>query len=494
MQNVGLDGFFLNAVSAVTSRFSRSGGRGDPNSAVSLPDTVERLDSRTCFQLYQQSKFIQKIVDTYPEESAMMEPEWDVTDDDVLDVDALQQALRDLKVYNTGESYTGTMNGFVEASVLSRLDGDGFLIMGINDGQDFDQPVNDLAIRSVDWLYCCSGNYLTRDATRRDFYQFSTDIRSGVESLRGVRYIHESRVLSFAGKKLPGELFKDNGYRNDSIVQAIFSEFCRFINSVNAGAGMLSSHSIFKYKLAGLSSLKGTQGQETLVNRFTSIMLGLNSIGGLFFDANMEDADFIQRQYSGVDTLTSLILDIFVAVSDMPRSKLLGSSNSSAFSEGGQSDRYEWSQKVHAWQVKNWKSNLELLAWYLLPNRQNTIKYQVRFPSILQLTDKEQAELRNLYADADTKYITAGVLMTEEVRESRFGGTDFNTEITLQNEEPEDVEEEEAPESEDVETAEDSIKIDPVTGKIVLPDNSLIPLSDYDRILEDLETEDFNND
>jgi hypothetical protein len=84
--------------------------------------------------------------------------------------------------------------------------------------------------------------------------------------------------------------------------------------------------------------------------------------------------------------------------------------------------------------------------------------------------------------------------MTEEVRESRFGGTDFNTEITLQNEAPEDVEEEEAAESEDVETAEDSIKIDPVTGKIILPDNSLIPVSDYDRILEDLETEDFNND
>ena len=420
----------------------------------------------------------------------MMEPEWDVTNDGV-DVDSLQQLLRDIRVYNVGESYSGAMNGFVEASVLSRLDGDAFLIVGVSDGQAFDQPVNLPGIHSVDWLYCCSGNYLVRDATRRDYYQFSTDIRSEVEGLRGVRYIHESRVLPFAGKKLPGELFRDNGYRNDSIIQAIFSEFCRFVNSVNAGAGMLSSHSIFKYKLAGLSSLKGVQGQEALVNRFTSIMLGLNSVGGLFFDANMEDADFIQRQYSGVDTLTGLILDIFLAVSDMPRSKFLGSSNSSAFSEGGQSDRYEWAQKVHAWQVKNWKPNLELLAWYLLPNRQNSIKYQVRFPSILQLTDKEQAELRNLYADADTKYITAGVLMTKEVRESRFGGTDFNTEITLNDEaETEDIEEQEI----ELETAEDAIKIDPATGKIVLPDNSLIPLSDYDRILEDLETEDFNND
>ena len=490
-----LDGFFLNAVSAVTSRFSRAGGRADPNSAVQLPDEVERLDYLVCSQLYQQSKFIQRIVDTYPYESAQKEPEFDF--DEEVDTEDLKQSLRDVQVFNIAQGYTGAMDGFIEASVLSRIHGDAYLIIGVDDGQAFDQPVNEAAIRSIDWLYCCSGQYLTFDTTRRGFYQFSVDARSEVEELRGTRYIHRSRVLPFAGKKLPGELYRDNGHRNDSVIQAIFSEFCRFVNAVNAGAGMLSSHSIFKYKLAGLASLKGVQGQEALVNRFTSIKLGLNSIGGLFFDAEREDADFIQRQYSGVDTLTSLILDIFVAVSDMPRSKLLGSSNTGAFSEGGESDRYEWAQRVASWQQFNWKANLEQLAWYLMLSqgmRAERRNYCVRFPSILQLTDKETAELRKLYSESDVNYLNAGVLMAEEVRESRFGGTQFNEEITLDDdfeESPELEEPEEQPP--EAEEAMDAIKVDPQSNKIILSEGQLIPLSDYDRILEELELEGFED-
>lgn len=497
---VALDGFFLNAVSAVTSRFSRAGGRADPNSAVQLPNEVERLDWGVCSKLYQQSKFIQRIVDTYPYESAIEEPEFDF--DEEIDSEDIKQALRDLQVYNIAEAYNGAMQGFIEASVLSRIHGDAYLILGINDGQEFDQPVNEEGIRSIDWLYCCSGQFLTPDTTRRGFYQFSVDVRSEVEALQKTRFLHRSRVLPFAGKKLPGELYRDNGHRNDSVIQAIFAEFCRFVNAVNAGAGMLSSHSIFKYKLAGLASLKGVQGTEALTNRFTSIMLGLNSIGGLFFDSEREDADFIQRQYSGVDTLTSLILDIFVAVSDMPRSKLLGSSNTGAFSEGGESDRYEWAQRIISWQQFNWKANLEQLAWYLMlaqGMRTTRRNYCVRFPSILQLTNKEKAELKKLYSESDVNYLNAGVLMAEEIRESRFGGTQFNEEITLDDdnysEEPEGEIEEPDTEIEepDTEEAMDAIKVDPKSNKIILSEGQLIPLSDYDRILEELELEGFED-
>lgn len=480
--NFALDGFFLNAVSAVTSRFSRSGGAGDPSSAVMLPDSVQRLDYLICSQLYQQSKFVQRIIDVYPTESGMVDPEFN-SESNTIDTVALSRALRQLTVYNISESYRGTIPALKEASILSRLDGDGYLIIGVNDGQEFDQPVNESSIQSVDWLYCVSGNYLKRDATRRDYYQFSVDISSQIDDLKTTRYIHESRIIHLAGKKLPGELFRDNGHQNDSIMQAIFAEFVRFINSVNAGSSMLSSHSIFKYKLNGLKDLKGVQGQEALTNRFMNIMLGLNSIGGLFFDAQMEDAEFIQRQYNGVDTLTGLILDIFVAASDMPRSKLLGSSNSTSFSEGGESDRYEWAQRVKSWQVENWKAPLELLSKYVLLAQGQSVDddFSVDFPSILQLTDKEVAELKKLYSESDTAYLNAGVLTALEVRESRFGGTDFNCEITL-GELP--VEPVEKP------VAEDAVYlVNPTTNKIILPNNQVLPLSDYDRILESLEDE-----
>jgi hypothetical protein len=57
--------------------------------------------------------------------------------------------------------------------------------------------------------------------------------------------------------------------------------------------------------------------------------------------------------------------------------------------------------------------------------------YHWNWENPLQLTLKEQAELRNLLADADSKNVAMGVLHPMEIRHSRFGDAEFNTNITL---------------------------------------------------------------
>jgi hypothetical protein len=49
-----------------------------------------------------------------------------------------------------------------------------------------------------------------------------------------------------------------------------------------------------------------------------------------------------------------------------------------------------------------------------------------------QESDGERATARNAQADADTKYVTLGVLSPDEVRAARFGGGSFSFETTIE--------------------------------------------------------------
>ena len=166
-----------------------------------------------------------------------------------------------------------------------------------------------------------------------------------------------------------------------------------------------------------------------------SINSGLSTIGGLVLDADGEDADFATQNYGGAKDILLHLLDRLVAVSDMPKSKLLGSSNSSAFSEGGLSDRYEWASCVERFQVNHWEEPLTILSDYLFRAKKafnlGEFDYAIEFPSILQLTHKEEAELRKLYAESYRIHLDGGILLPDEVRNSLFGGSSYNIDITL---------------------------------------------------------------
>ena len=248
---------------------------------------------------------------------------------------------------------------------------------------------------------------------------------------------------------------------------------------------MLASHSVFKYKLNGLARLTNQENTELLQARFMGIIKGLSSMKGLFFDAQQEDADFINRTYGGVDALVNSLRDLFVSVAEMPHSMLFGTPTGGAFSESGASDRYEWASNVASYQRSEFLPNhTELLRLSCLAKDSPTRggypeDLSIEYPSILQLTAKEKAEIRKIHAETDAIYIDKLVLSPLEARE-RFAGSVYYDEIDLiEGIEIEPPEREAEVESEDdAEVTVNDAAVEIINNKVRI-NGQLLPLSEY---------------
>lgn len=480
------DGALINAFNAVSNNLLGFGSGGDSMNALSFNPNF-RLDDDALTHIYRSSKLIQKIIDRYPKDATLCEPI--IKQSGTIDTDAICSKWRTIEVNAIGNTYRGVNSAFEEAGLLARLYGNAYIIMGIDDGQDFSDPVDESSIQSIRWLAVRDKTLIKPLPSDRNIYQFQVSVENKLPNGESGLKIHKTRLLKFHGNRLRGYALRtaEHTYEDDSIIQALFEQFNSFLTGVRSGASMLASHSVFKYKLNGLSHLTKTEDSDLLRKRFLGIIKGLSSMKGLFFDAQQEDADFINRTYGGVDGLINSLRDCFVSVAEMPHSMLFGSPTGGAFSESGSSDRYEWAANVASYQKSEFLPNhLELLRLSCLAKDSPTKgifpnDLSIDYPSILQLTAKEKAEIKKLYAEIDSIYIDKGVLSPIEVRQ-RFAGTEYSEEIELMNieiEEPEEKEqiEVEEPEDDDMELNKaDSVEI--INNKVRI-NGQLLPLSEY---------------
>jgi phage-related protein (TIGR01555 family) len=475
------DGALLEAFQSISNRLLGFGGSRDPSGYLEINATF-KMSEETLTAVYRGYKLIQKIINQLPEDANAKEIKINQGNSNI-NTDAILAMWRNIEVNTIKESFRGINNAFKEAGILARLYGNAYIILGINDGQeDFSQPVDELNIESIEWVAVRDRTRLKPFPNDRNLYQMTTVGRNQLpNNKQAVMTVHKSRLLPFYGTKLLGYASEKNDYEDDSIIQSLFNEFVAFTTGVGSGASMLNSHSVFKYKLNGLNRLMLQNNTEDLQKRFIGILRGLSSIKGLIFDAQNEDADFINRTYGGVDAIMIALRDIFVAVSDMPHSMLFGSPTGGAFSESGASDRYTWANTIARYQRNELLPNhTELLRLTCLGKNSPTKgvypeDLSIEYPSSLQLTDKEQADLRKTNAETDKIYWEIKALASAEIR-NRFEGSQYNSEITLL----EGIEASVEPQKTEQETPQtatnDSVTIE---GKKVRIRGQLLPLSEY---------------
>jgi hypothetical protein len=189
--------------------------------------------------------------------------------------------------------------------------------------------------------------------------------------------------------------------------------------------------------LSSVDEESAAEAKEALLNRFLAIQMGMSTVKGLMLDSENESASFISRNYGGVDQILDRLLELLVANSGMPRTKLLGSSNTGAFSEGGLSDRYEWADCISGYQQLYLTQPVKQLYRYLFLAADSPAKgalpaaWDFEWAETLQLTKLEQAQLEETLGKADMLALRNGTLHPREVRESRYGGQTFGLTITI---------------------------------------------------------------
>lgn len=386
--------------------------------------------------LFRCSRIAQNIVMTYPTEASWFVPV--MADSKYTTIGKYaEEIMTYLSNLKTGSLEAKTR----EVSFEARLNGEAWLLLGIDDGQDFVLPIDESRINSFQWVQTILSSQISPVDKEPDLYKITlASVDRYTNLATKVLIVHESRLIKFVGEYLPPSVLRRTK-KHDSCLQAAFDGLSIFMQGLQASNSMLADHSLFWYKLDGLSNLIRQKKHDEIYSRFLSLQMSKSVLKGIAMDAKNEDAGFINRNYGGVQNILETMEGYLVSATGMVRSKILGTSNRAGLgAEGrGVQDRLEHSLKLSSWQRFCWRDNLiYVLRLALLAKDSPTKgrlpkKLNVQFPPVLELSPDEIGELYNSNVNWAKTAIDAGMITQLEARLSLFSGTDavLNPQIML---------------------------------------------------------------
>lgn len=347
--------------------------------------------------LYRTDWLSGKVVDIIPDD---MTREWIsfIGDDDPDLVQKLQDESDRLDI----------RGNFNMAHKWGRLYGTALVVMAIDDGQEPDKPLNMDAIKEggLQHLKVVDRhrfekseavpiqNPLDPNYGMPEFYRF---VETSVK-------IHHSRVLRFDGVRLPFDEFRRNNYFSDSVLDRLYESLINLNTACNGSASMIHETNVDVVKVQGLMDhLMTAEGESKLKKRFALAKL-LKSFNNIMLLDNQEEFIRQQNTFAGLSDLIDRFAQLLSAATDIPATRLLGSS-ASGLNATGEGDLKNYYDKVRSMQISEYKPRLdtlfEIMARSMRLPKEEPVKYE--FNSLFQQTPKEEAETN--YNNAQTAKI-----------------------------------------------------------------------------------------
>jgi phage-related protein (TIGR01555 family) len=399
---------------------------------VSAAAFYERMDKTTAEETYAADDIAQKIVDMLPEE--MVREGWCIKHDSKA-FPNLESDL--LSIFDEGQ----IMAKLEEGLRWGRLYGGAGTIIGIDDGSvDPAMPVNMADIRKVNFLNNLDRWELHRlriqnDPTAPNFglpeaYRIQPTL--GGQSIADV---HKSRILRWDGAKLPRRLFISNDYWNESVLTRPMNALKNMNQSYDAVASLLQDFAQAVFKIKNLTEMIA-MGKDDLVAKRLALVDRTRSVLNAIVIEEDEEFDRKVTSLTGVPEVLKAIAQRLVMATEIPHTKLLGESPS-GLGATGDSEITDWNDYVSRKQETDLKPNLTYLVKLILLSKEGPTKgvepenWRIEFKPLYQQSQKEIQETKKIAAETDKIYIDSGVLMPDEVADSRFGGDEFSYETTL---------------------------------------------------------------
>ena len=353
------------------------------------------------------------------------------------------------QIIRSFEKYLADTESFFfieEALKLQRIYGGSVLFMVCDDGLSPDQPLDPSRVRQITDLVPLSkreikpDNFSYLDYRAPEKYRISTS-KSVLEN-NDLQYllVHSSRVLRFDGLYMPWKQRINNDGWGLSCLQSFYEPWKRYRGATDGLSTMLNELDLFTHKIPGLAN-KVTAGKENALKaRLEANALARSVYGGFALDSE-EEVSFAARSLGGAQDLFDRLTDDMVAASDCPKPVLFGMSPAGGLSEAGKFEQRLWASSVERYQTQSLKRALTQYFTLLMqmpggPTGGNVpAEWEVHFPPYYSMSDADKANLRQQVALSDQIYMDAGVVTPMEVRASRFGGTVYEIDTVLHQEE-----------------------------------------------------------
>jgi phage-related protein (TIGR01555 family) len=389
------------------------GGRKDPTTAARV-SAMPFFSRETLSALYRADGLARRIVDVQVEDALR---EWVECDD------ALTAEFRRI---NAKQEVS-------DALKWARLFGGALIVAMVDDGQDFDQPLNRNAIRSLRQLRVYDRHRVTFNTSDIDMdamsETFGKPLFYTVTPISGTPYrVHASRAWRLDGLPLPDLERQLNQGWGDSALMPVYEALQAYGQTMGASANIVRDFVQVVLGIRGLTDML-RQGEDDLVAKRANIIDMTRSVANsVFLDADGETYDKKASSVAGLADLWDRFALHVSSVTGIPATKLLGRSPS-GLNATGESDMRQWYDVVQAYRGDEIDPPVRWILGLIEAQSEWTDRpegeIEITWPSLYQPTEAEWADVKVKIAQADAIYMDRGGVDPEYLYHLRYGSGEF---------------------------------------------------------------------
>lgn len=395
-----------------------------------------RLTDQALEDIYHEDGFAARIVDCVPTEALRRGLDVVVKDASVASV--TKSKIEDLQASRK----------LLEAWTWGRLYGGALMLVGADDGQPPNVPIDYSRLRAVRFLSVVDKRY-AQPATWYDepgdalAPRFGTPRtyrvqRTGGGAAQEYAEWHSSRVIRFDGVLTSRRRQLENNGWSESVLQRIFDKLEKFNGSYEATSSLLQEASVGVYKVKDLVSMMSSDGEDAIKTRLAIMDRAKSVSRAILVDADGEDYQRIEvGALSGLPATLDHYMMLLSGVSGIPVTILYGRSPA-GLNATGESDIRAFYSMIASEQTNELIPRATKLVQMILRSSEGPTggrepdSWSVACPSLWEETPKEQREGRKLVADTDKVYLDAQVVTPEEIAVNRFRPEGWSEETSIE--------------------------------------------------------------
>lgn len=409
--------------------FSGLGVEGTDRSISTRFDENDTLIEQECQALYRSDGVGKRVVDI-PVGDMLREGYVVLGDSDGMIYDEMKR----LKAF--------TWN--TRALTWARVYGGSLMVLGIDDGGELEDELNENNIKKVEFLKVYDRHRVQiievyDDPEEEKFgqpkiYRVTPLVPAGVTSVPDFE-VHESRTIFWDGIDVPDFVRQNNEGWGDSVYQ--YGEKCLADLGVSfAGvARIIDEFVIGTLQIKNLRDLIAGGREKYVRDRIRLIDASKSMIRSVLVG---EDEGYTRESttVSGLDNILDRIMTMVSTVFGIPTVLLYGEQSKGLGSEAAGSIRLYY-DGIAADQKTEFQPNLEKLIRLIMLQKEGPFRgselpdWSIEFTPLWQPTEKERAETKKVQAETDQIYYNMGALEPEEITTSRFGGDEYSYETEL---------------------------------------------------------------
>lgn len=390
----------------------------------------ELLGYQQLEDLYRYNGLAKRIIDLPSNE---MVREWLTIKGD--ENDFINQAFEELDVKNKVS----------ELLKWSRLFGGALMVLIVDDGQELDQPLNIENVRKLEAVHVFDRYQV--DWVSTDLYLDPTSKKFGYPQFYKVTpvynatpfRIHESRTLRLDGEPLPSRAFYRSHNWGDSVLFSVYTELKHLGTAFHSTANIMEDFIQTILTIDNLGNLLAG-GQEDLVRKRLDIIdMGRHVSNTILLDKE-EQFEKKASSVGGIDGIIDRFQMQLSSVTGIPFTFLFGKSPA-GLNATGDSDVRIFYDFIKSEQEDRLRPLIEVLIKIIMKSKNGPFNgneledWSFEFNPLWQMSEMETADLRHKIAQTDSIYLDRGVVSSEEIAISRFGGSEYSIETNLSNNE-----------------------------------------------------------